>query len=604
MSKRSWTEANSSGMIGSARHSTITRRQLSLSNASPRHMSAPILPPAANVSVPRDGNADINGDQSHADSSPNPRPLSQGSQTGARLQSSIAGGPSDETQITQPGITRKVKACAACRKQKVGIEYFIDCQVALIESKEVVTILMWRLLDQIDVSQIHAVLTEVCKRIDLAPPPPLQTGKDNATSLQTKESSPPSDVDQQGNYEPSPPQSPPDSALAQAPIESFRRIAQLASPPSGALSHDQAFERGRNSADNDLISKGIINVATAERLLHRYLQKLDPYIYGLGSIYSDLQTLRQASPALTACICTVAALHDERDNSELYEICNHEFRRIISKALFEKRDTQFLLALTIGSYWLSDIARILSGDAIRRAADLRLHRYYHQLVDSDLQKMTADASRKLVCGVRLWYLLYICDQHLAILYNQRSTMREQDTITGWEAYLESRQDADADSDMRISSQVALLLIMSRIRETFGSDTCEPILKASVAQLNDFSRQIDEWLSRWGTALKQHPIHRMAVGLDRKLQNCQGAKSEPMSYSAESIHPSLAFTSRESASYWGMDNGSANQTYHNQPPLNYGADQDFATLHDTSDLSLSFPAFGEFDYPDMRMNFLL
>ena len=374
-----------------------------------------------------------------------------------------------------------------------------------------------------DVSQIHAVLTEVCKRIDLAPPPPLQTGgKDNATSLQAKEMSPPSDGDREGNYEPSPPHSPPDSALAQAPIESFRRIAQLASPPSAAFSHDQAFEKGRQSAENDLISRGIISMGTAERLLRRYLLKLDPYIYGLGSIYPDLQTLRQASPALTACICTVAALHDEGDNSELYEICNHEFRRIISKALFEKRDTQFLLALTIGSYWLSDIARILSSDAIRRAADLRLQRYYYQLVDSDPQNMSPDASRKLVCGVRLWYLLYICDQHLAILYNQRSTMREQDTVTGWEAYLESRQgvDTDADSDMRISSQVALLLIMSRIRETFGSDTCEPIPKASVAQLNEFSRQIDQWLSRWGTALSKCRRRRLPV----KSTNCGRAKS--------------------------------------------------------------------------------
>lgn len=107
-------------------------------------------------------------------------------------------------------------------------------------------------------------------------------------------------------------------------------------------------------------------------------------------------------------------------------------------------------------------------------------------------------------------------------------------------------------------------------------------------------------------IEQHPIHRMAVGLDRKLQDCQGAKNGSMSYSDQSIHSSLAFAPapRESASFWGMNNGSANQTYRNHPPLNYGGEEDFALLHDTSDLSLSFPAFGEFDYPDMRMNFLL
>ena len=113
------------------------------------------------------------------------------------------------------------------------------------------------------------------------------------------------------------------------------------------------------------------------------------------------------------------------------------------------------------------------------------------------------------------------------------------------------------------------------------------------------------LFRTTPCIEQHPINRIAVGLDRKLQDCQGAKSESTSFPGQAnIHPSLAFAPRESTNYWNMDASSGTQTYRGQPPLNYGGDEDFATVDDNSGLSVSYPAFGEFDYPDMRMNFLL
>ena len=164
MSKRTWAEANSSGMVGSSRHSTAPSRQLSLSSSA-RHVSAPSLPLGANVSLPSDGNSDSNGGHRHADTSPNARPLSQGSQIGAP---SKANGPSpDETQITQPGITRKVKACAACRKQKVGTHFCIHFQVALVEFKEAFRILIRgtyrsNVSCQMISHRVRAVFEEIC----------------------------------------------------------------------------------------------------------------------------------------------------------------------------------------------------------------------------------------------------------------------------------------------------------------------------------------------------------------------------------------------------------------------------------------------------------
>jgi hypothetical protein len=99
---------------------------------------------------------------------------------------------------------------------------------------------------------------------------------------------------------------------------------------------------------------------------------------------------------------------------------------------------------------------------------------------------------------RLWYLLYICDQHLSILYNRAPMIREEETILGWKAYLESSNSTD--SDTRISSQVALLVIMSQIRDLFGTDTSQPIPKAFASHILSFSQQLDRWLAQWSTAL--------------------------------------------------------------------------------------------------------
>lgn len=105
-------------------------------------------------------------------------------------------------------------------------------------------------------------------------------------------------------------------------------------------------------------------------------------------------------------------------------------------------------------------------------------------------------------------------------------------------------------------------------------------------------------------IEQHPIHRMATGLDRKLQDCQSTKSEitpvPMH---TNMNPEFTST-RSSTSYWGTDAGSNAQTYSNQPEYIYGGNANYTTLDDGTNLGLTFPAFGEFDYPDMRMNFLL
>ena len=314
---------------------------------------------------------------------------------------------------------------------------------------------------------------------------------------------PVSDTDnqQEDACELSPPTSP---SAVQAPIDTFLEITRPS--PSSADTPQTARQR-RSIPQQDLVTKNIITIEVAERLVDRYFSRLDHFLYGIGSRYSDVQGLRQASPILFAAICTVSALHDPKDQT-LYEVCNREYRRLVSRSMFEKRDVEYLRALCIGSFWLSDASRILSSDAIRRAADLRLHRHFHDLVGGiggnpnglatmDSSFSEADSRDR----TRLWYLLFVCDQHLSILHNRDPLLRhEKDILTNWELYLDS--EGSNDSDIRIMSQVSLLLIMSQVRDTLGSERPEQVPRTLVGQLNHFSRQLDKWFAKFNSLFSE------------------------------------------------------------------------------------------------------
>jgi len=100
--------------------------------------------------------------------------------------------------------------------------------------------------------------------------------------------------------------------------------------------------------------------------------------------------------------------------------------------------------------------------------------------------------------LRIWYILYICDHHLSILYGRPSIVREDATISGWEKLLKTSEFTE--SDKRLVSQMALLIIMSNVRELFGPDTGNPVPQAFAPQLTNFSRQIDQWMGYWSTEL--------------------------------------------------------------------------------------------------------
>lgn len=329
----------------------------------------------------------------------------------------------------------------------------------------------------------------MCQRLDLEAPEPLQSRRDAHSSV-LQPSDGEYDNEDNGVCELSPPTSP---SAVKAPIDSYLTSLQDTSP-NGTSPHKT---RRDTLGSGDLISKGKVTLESADLLVQYYLNHLDRFLYSIAGRYKGLEDVRKASPTLLAAMCTVSAFQ-RSESRELFDICNREYRQLVSTALFEKRNVEFIRALCIGSFWLPNASRILSGDAIRRSADCRLHRNFHRLAGQmarlsapDSEQATTDA----VDRVRLWYLLFVCDQQLAILHNRDCVMHpEKENIEGRDLLLS--QAKPSNEDVRLVSQVSLLVIMGQIKSVLGSDEMTPVPKPLAVQLNHFSRELDQWYSRF------------------------------------------------------------------------------------------------------------
>lgn len=178
--------------------------------------------------------------------------------------------------------------------------------------------------------QLHSAVQGVLKQLSLPTLPPLRSTTEDAD-----DHSPHEEVNEySGDAGPSCDNSPkllPRNETMGVPIESLYQMTGLKS-----LRREEPDTKPGNGEAPDFISNGTIRLEDAERLANLYLSRLDHYIYNLGSKYSGLTALRRQSPILTACILTVAALHDP-DSNHLYQICNKEFRRLLSASMFDRR---------------------------------------------------------------------------------------------------------------------------------------------------------------------------------------------------------------------------------------------------------------------------
>jgi hypothetical protein len=291
-----------------------------------------------------------------------------------------------------------------------------------------------------------------------------------------------------------------DEDLNQPPITSLYQLTRLSSLRSQHLPTSTNGTDGLAAMSKDLISNGILDLADADRLTRAYLETIDHYLYGIASKYKDLTSIRRGSSLLLAAICTVSALQNPA-GKELYRVCHAELRRLISNFVFTPSpNLEDFRGLCIASFWLSDISWSVSGIAIRRAVEFELHKSFRFAVESSAvkspssSKAVSSISEALVERVRLWYLFYICDQHLSILYGRNPTVRDEDSVRNWETYFTLA--GDAFSDTRICSQVALVRILSEVSETFGQNKESRIPIVFKSQIDNFNHQLDRWVALW------------------------------------------------------------------------------------------------------------
>ncbi|OQD84945.1 hypothetical protein PENANT_c011G06119 [Penicillium antarcticum] len=422
-----------------------------------------------------------------------------------------------------PGITRKITACGACRKQKIKCDMTNGAPCKRCRSRGLSCVLnksLQSLVEEVkstatlqsDISGVHETLDNICQHLNLPRPKALLSSSTGDPVEMGEKRNENDDLERDEEDLEGCEISPPDTPSAiHAPIDTYLDIAKFRSPGSSENTPPSTTRHKQHSAPQDLVSKGIITVTIAEILVERYFARLDPYLYGICSRYQSLQQVRSASPVLLAAICTVSALQDPQ-GQRVYEVCNREFRRLVSRSLFEKHDIEHIRALCISSFWLSDASRILSSDAIRRAADMRLHRSFdhlsvpidHRLVTSingNIQPLHDTAARQ--DRVRLWYLIFISDQHLSILHNRDPLLRSDKEIAlNAEAFL-AREDT-TDCDVRIISQVSLLVIMSQVRDLLGSDQETRVPQSLSNQITHYSRQLDRWFTKFSALFKPDP----------------------------------------------------------------------------------------------------
>lgn len=349
-----------------------------------------------------------------------------------------------------------------------------------------------------DVTSLYGTVEQMLQLLNLPALPQMQTSTQDPAIFFDQDDNANNDDDEDDSHDNSPKVTPVTDNLSHVPIESLYQITGMrALKRTEGIDEDQA-RICKQLRDTDFIARGVVKLEDAESLASYYLTKLDPYIWHLCGEYKDLESFRSRSPTLTAAILTIAALHDSQ-RCHLYATCAKEFRRLVANAMFERKiDMEYLRALVIGSYWLSDISWTLSGYAIRRASEFNLKQYYMQIAESvrNPDQIDSEKLQYAIDGIRVLYLLYICDHHLSILYGRSSIMRDNETyITGWESYLAC--SLSTDSDRRVAGQICLMYLMNQIRESLGPEDTTAVLPASaLTKIAGFERDLDDWIARF------------------------------------------------------------------------------------------------------------
>ncbi|GKZ37421.1 hypothetical protein AbraIFM66950_008944 [Aspergillus brasiliensis] len=242
----------------------------------------------------------------------------------------------------------------------------------------------------------------------------------------------------------------------------------------------------------DLISRGVVSHPEAMSLFELYSSRLDHFLYRILGDHNSLESVRDASPILTAAICAVAALHSLSLGNR-FDACYQEYKELIAlHMLSTKVNADDVRGLCIGAFWLPEISWSAIATAVRMASDIKLHCGIYPALRGD---------RRGYLQARLYYLLYVCDHHFSIAYGRLPMSREGSIIGLADRFL--RSDHATENDARLISQVKMWSVMGEVLDTFGGDLDSALPPPALPQLRRYSIALETWCADWSEAFRQN-----------------------------------------------------------------------------------------------------
>ncbi|EED14042.1 fungal specific transcription factor, putative [Talaromyces stipitatus ATCC 10500] len=426
-----------------------------------------------------------------------------------------------------PKISRKIRACTECKRHKVrcdmktGDQICQRCQrmgLQCVVNKSLQTLLddeaEWKTMIELAMSDLlrKAQLPELSYYQAGGPSPPqtrynersrkLSTAsveamphmeehtQTNGTNHSRRPSSGYRTHREQSHYSPER-EEPGQATLVTAPMGSLFEVTQLSHSRGNSPTRQHAPDR---MVAADLISRGVVDLAEAEELFAYFDSRLNHYLWdSMVMNHANLMSVRQSSTLLTAAVLAVTALHIPK-KERVFDTCYAEFARLASDSMLNRHHSlDDLRALCIGAFWLSDVSWKLSGYAVRIATERNLHQCYRKAIQGSPEHREQ---------TQLWYILYILEHHFSIAYGRPPIIHEDTCITNHEIFL--NHPSSGQRDIRVHSQVALFIVLTRIYHAFGPDVDVEVLEHELPRIEEFDKDLENWRRVWRPRITGNP----------------------------------------------------------------------------------------------------
>ncbi|OAL69393.1 hypothetical protein A7D00_6512 [Trichophyton violaceum] len=393
--------------------------------------------------------------------------------------------PPESPQISVAVTSRKSTACPACRKQKTKCvmdddtppckrcaERGLECSPNKSIQDIVVEQARWNSRMNRYFSHLQTALNEARAALSLPPVSAVDElgmkEEDSKTSQREQADEQPNTLEVGMEHD----------TLVSAPMRSLYEVTKSSEV------HEKTTQFSGLVMEPDFVSRGVITEAEAGQLTKTYLTRLDHFFYDHLQKYADISEVRKTSTLLALTLCTVAALHDPL-GTDAYDKLSRELRSVTSSLMFRTHlGVEDIKALCMGSYWLGNLTWVLSGLVLRKAIGMQYHTAHMNQPQTDKEGFGKS---------QMWLLIFLANEQISILHGSPACGVEPGYIN-WKNHLASPFSGEI--DLRLISHIDLLLLLGKVRQTYGVDAMKPIPLSLIPQLRDYLAQLDRWSQAW------------------------------------------------------------------------------------------------------------